>query len=77
MDFELWDGELGVRIGAYATEDDALAAVRTLCAQSAGSTAPLGLIAHGTRLVAAGERLAQRALAAQPPGVQAPGDYPA
>ena len=60
--FELWDAELGLVLGSFASEAEALAAVRRLCEASAGSRAPLGLIhiqlqdrrtilAHGDALV--------------------------
>ena len=65
MAFELWDAELGMSLGSYASEEEALAAVRQLCAASYGSRAPLGLIevAPRTRIVATGDRLVERALA--------------
>src|SRR5438067_12377612 len=44
MAFELWDAELGLSLGTYSDEADALAAVRHLCDTSAGSRAPLGLL---------------------------------
>jgi hypothetical protein len=59
--FELWDAELGVCLGSYATETEALAAVRTLCAQSSGSRAPLGLIQDQRTVLATGDALVQRA----------------
>src|SRR5215467_6448947 len=55
--FELWDAELGLVLGAYASEAEALAAVRRLCAQSAGSRAPLGLIEDQRSVVASGDAL--------------------
>lgn len=61
MAYELWDGEMGLRLGTYASEPDALAAVRRLLAQGHGSTAPLGLIFDRGALVASGEELAERA----------------
>jgi len=60
--YELWDAELGVPLGSYQSEDEALAAVRTLCEQSPGLRAPLGLIRDGTVLVATGDQLVERAL---------------
>ena len=60
--FELWDAELGVSLGAFASEDEALAAVRRLCEQSQGSRAPLGLIQDGKTVVATGEALVERAV---------------
>jgi hypothetical protein len=60
--YELWDAELGVALGSYQSEDEALAAVRTLCEQSPGLRAPLGLIRDGTVLVATGDQLVERAL---------------
>ncbi len=59
--FELWDAELGIRLGTYATAAEALAAVRRLCEQSGGSRAPLGLIADGREIVATGDALVDRA----------------
>jgi hypothetical protein len=44
--FELWDAELGVSLGTFASETEALTAVRRLCEQSQGSRAPLGLVAE-------------------------------
>jgi hypothetical protein len=61
--FELWDGELGLSLGRFDTEADALAAVRRLCAESNGSRAPLGLIQDGWTVVASGEALVNRAQA--------------
>ena len=55
--FELWDAELGVALGVYATEAEAFAAVKRLCDQSGGSRAPLGLIADGREIVATGDAL--------------------
>ena len=37
--FELWDAELGISLGLFQSEAEALAAVRKLCEQSAGSRA--------------------------------------
>jgi hypothetical protein len=59
--FELWDAELGVSLGAFDSEGEALAAVRRLCAQSQGSRAPLGLILDGKIVVATGDALVERA----------------
>jgi hypothetical protein len=59
--YELWDGEMGIRLGEYETERDALAAVRQMRAQGMGSVAPLGLVVDGAVLVAHGEALVQRA----------------
>ena len=58
----MWDAELGVSLGAFDSEGEALAAVRRLCEQSHGSRAPLGLIQDGKTVVATGEALAERAL---------------
>jgi len=62
MDYELWDAELGLSLGSYRTEDEALAAVRTLCAQSTGLRAALGLIRDGVVIVATGDDLVERAI---------------
>jgi hypothetical protein len=59
--FEVWDGELGISLGVYETEAEALAFVRKLCAQSSGSRAPLGLIENQNTVVATGEALVARA----------------
>jgi hypothetical protein len=59
--FELWDAELGLSLGRFATEEEALAAVRRLCAQSEGSRAPLGLIRDDRTVVASGDELVARA----------------
>jgi hypothetical protein len=61
--FELWDAELGVSLGSYVNEDEALAAVRQLCAASDGSRAPLGLLqlTERTAIVATGDELVERA----------------
>ena len=59
--FELWDAELGLVLGAYSSEAEALSAVRRLCAQSAGSRAPLGLIEDQRSVVASGDALVDRA----------------
>jgi len=61
--FELWDAELGVSLGAFDSEGEALAAIRRLCEQSQGSRAPLGLIQDGRSVVATGDALVERALA--------------
>jgi hypothetical protein len=61
--FELWDAELGLSLGRFDTEAEALAAVRKLCEQSHGSRAPLGLIDVDARsVVATGDGLVERAL---------------
>ena len=60
--FELWDAELGLSLGAFDSESDALAAIRRLCEQSHGSRAPLGLIQDGHIVVATGDALVERAL---------------
>ena len=57
MRFELWDAERGVLLGAFETKDAALAAVRHVCAESAGSRAPLGLVVDGTTVLATGDAL--------------------
>ena len=62
MSYELWDAELGLALGDFSSEDDALAAVRILCEQSSGLRAALGLIRDGTTLVASGDELVERAL---------------
>jgi hypothetical protein len=59
--FELWDAELGLVLGAFSSEAEALAAVRRLCAQSAGSRAPLGLVEDQRSVVASGDALVDRA----------------
>lgn len=61
--FELWDAELGLVLGGYSSEAEALAAVRRLCAESAGSRAPLGLIQIEDQrsVVASGDALVDRA----------------
>jgi len=63
MAYELWDAELGLSLGSFADEDEALAAVRLLCANSAGSRAPLGLlqIDDQAAIVATGDQLVERA----------------
>jgi hypothetical protein len=60
--FELWDAELGLSLGAFDSEGEALAAIRRLCAQSQGSRAPLGLIQDGHTVVATGDALVERAM---------------
>jgi hypothetical protein len=60
--FELWDAELGLFLGAFESEREALAAIRRLCEQSQGSRAPLGLIQDGKTVLATGEALVERAL---------------
>ena len=67
--FELWDAELGISLGAFASEDEALAAVRRLCEQSHGSRAPLGLIQDGQTVLATGEALVERAMSKNPRSV--------
>ncbi len=62
--FELWDGELGISLGTFESESDALAAVRRLCEQSQGSRAPLGLIQDSRTVLATGEALVDRAVKA-------------
>ena len=59
--FELWDAELGLSLGAFESEPEALAAIRRLCDQSQGSRAPLGLIRDGKTVVATGDALVERA----------------
>jgi hypothetical protein len=53
---------LGVSLGAFDSEAEALAAVRRLCDQSNGSRAPIGLIQGGKTVVATGEALVERAI---------------
>lgn len=65
MAFELWDAELGISLGAFDTEADALALVRRLCRESDGSRAPLGLIEDGQRVIATGDALLERARAGE------------
>jgi len=60
--FELWDAELGVSLGSFDSEHEALVAIRRLCEQSQGSRAPLGLIKEGKSVVATGDMLVERAL---------------
>ena len=57
----MWDAELGVSLGVFESEAEALAAVRRLCAQSGGSRAPLGLIENQRTIVATGDALVERA----------------
>jgi hypothetical protein len=59
--FELWDAELGISLGAFETEADALAVVLRLCHESNGSRAPLGLIEDGQHVIATGDALFERA----------------
>jgi hypothetical protein len=59
--FELWDAELGLSLGRFDSEEEALAAVRRICAQTQGSRAPLGLIQDDRTVVASGEKLVARA----------------
>jgi hypothetical protein len=59
--FELWDAELGLLLGRFASEAEALAAVRRLCETSAGSRAPLGLIERQRTILATGDALVDRA----------------
>ena len=61
MTYELWDGELGLRLGEYETRQEALAAVRELAGATAASVAPLGLTAGGEVVVASGEQLVRLA----------------
>ena len=61
MDFELWDAELGLSLGRFSSEADALAFVRSLSQQSAGLRAALGLIRDGVEIVATGDALVERA----------------
>ena len=60
--FELWDAELGVSLGAFDSEGEAMAAVRRACEQSQGSRAPLGLVKDGQVVVATGDALVELAL---------------
>ncbi len=60
--FELWDAELGVSLGAFDTESEAMAAIRRVCEQSQGSRAPLGLVKDGQVVVATGDALVELAL---------------
>lgn len=57
MTYELWDAELGLSLGQFETEAEALAAIRKLVQQSSGSRAPLGLIEDRRTIVATGEQL--------------------
>ena len=59
--YELVDGELGLSLGVYETEREALAAVRRICELSQGSRAPLGLVKDGQTVVASGSALVERA----------------
>ena len=65
----MWDAELGVSLGAFDSELEALAAIRRLCDQSPGSRAPLGLIQDGKTILATGDALVERAAAAAACGV--------
>ncbi len=60
--FEVRDAELGLSLGAFDSELEALAFVRRLAEESAGSRAPLGLVRDGQAVVATGEELVERAL---------------
>ncbi len=60
--FELWDAELGVSLGAFDSEGEAMAAIRRVCEQSQGSRAPLGLVKDGQVVVATGDALVELAL---------------
>ena len=60
--FELWDAELGLSLGTFETEAEALATVRKLVEQSSGSRVPLGLIQDRRTIVATGEQLVEYAL---------------
>ena len=57
MVYELWDAELGLSLGQFETEAEALAGVRKLVQESSGSRAPLGLIQDRRTIVATGEEL--------------------
>ena len=59
--FELWDAELGVSLGVFDSEIEALAAVTRLCEQSQGSRAPLGLVQDRRTVLATGDALVERA----------------
>jgi hypothetical protein len=52
---------LGVALGRFETQAEALAAVRKLCQESAGSRAPLGLIEDQRTVVATGDALVELA----------------
>ncbi|MBV9121465.1 MAG: hypothetical protein JOZ39_12215 [Chloroflexi bacterium] len=64
MTYELWDGELGVQLGSFESQDQALDAVRKLTSEGEGSSAPLGLTAGGLSLIASGEDLVRLAFKA-------------
>jgi hypothetical protein len=69
--FELWDAESGNALGDYATEDGALAVIReAIRHDSRASVATLGLLCVNARgratVIAEGDELAARALAAAP-----------
>jgi hypothetical protein len=57
VSFDLRDAELGISLGTFETEAEALAEVRRLVEQSHGSRAPLGLILDGRTVVATGDAL--------------------
>lgn len=59
--FELWDGELGVQLGSYGSEAEALEAVRQLLDETYGSPAPLGLTAGDLGVIASGQELVRLA----------------
>jgi hypothetical protein len=61
VSFDLRDAELGISLGTFETEAEALAEVRRLAEQSDGSRAPLGLILDGQTIVATGDALVERA----------------
>jgi hypothetical protein len=61
MDYELWDAELGLLLGSFSSEAEALAFVRSLSQQSTGLKAALGLIRGGVEIVATGDALVERA----------------
>ena len=60
--FELWDAELGISLGSFDSEQEALVAITRLCEQSQGSRAPLGLVKDGQVVVATGDALVELAL---------------
>lgn len=66
MAYELWDGELGLRLGHYDTQGEALAAVRRLTDGSRAIAAPLGLTVDRETVIASGEALVRLAQSAQP-----------
>jgi hypothetical protein len=65
MTFELWDAELGVCLGSYASQPAAFAAIRRLLDASRGSPAPLGLleVEEAPKIIATGARLVALATA--------------